>query len=312
MANPCPIRVIAGNMPAQGVTQYNREPVRDFQMEVVGTPERILDSVLPHEVSHTVLASYFGRPLPRWADEGICTTVEHASERQKHEDMLRDYLRNRRGIAMNRLFLMTEYPDDILPMYAQGYSVCQFLIAQKGPQQFVQFLGDYMQRPSWTDNIRKHYGYESLAELQEFWLSWVAGGNGPVDRFAKNSSVTGSPIALASSTGPTKNAAPQLNAGPTQLADATGSAGWYERRKPEEFAGNAAPENVSVNGMATQNLGRPNDPPSVYSAAQPRPEQGAVPTRRFYVEQPTSAGQVPTELRGDFPQNPIHNGSLLR
>ncbi len=64
---PCPIRVIAGNMPAQGVTQYNREPVRDFQMEVVGTPERILDSVLPHEVSHTVLATYFGRPLPRWA-----------------------------------------------------------------------------------------------------------------------------------------------------------------------------------------------------------------------------------------------------
>ncbi len=33
-------------------------------MEVIGTPERILDSVLPHEVTHTILATYFGRPLP--------------------------------------------------------------------------------------------------------------------------------------------------------------------------------------------------------------------------------------------------------
>ena len=49
-------------------------------MRVIGTPERILDSVLPHEVTHTVMATHFGQPLPRWADVGICTTVEHAAE----------------------------------------------------------------------------------------------------------------------------------------------------------------------------------------------------------------------------------------
>ncbi len=213
---------------------------------------------------------------------------------------------------MNRLFLMTEYPDDILPMYAQGYSVCQFLIAQKGPQQFVQFLGDYMQRPSWTDNIRKHYGYESLAELQEFWLSWVAGGNGPVDRFAKNSSTTDNAIALASGATPAMANVQQPNAGAMRLADATGGTGWYERRKPEELAGNAGPATAGVPGTSAKNQARPTDPPSIYSAAQPRPEQGAVPTRRFYVEQPATATQTPAQLRGDFPQNPIHNGSLLR
>jgi hypothetical protein len=188
---PCPIRVIAGpNLAAQGVTTYNPRPVRDFQMEVVGTPERILDSVLPHEVTHTILATYFGRPLPRWADEGICTTVEHVSERSKHEAKLREFLRNRRGIAMNQLFLLTEYPSDVLPMYAQGYSVCNFLIAQKDARTFVQFLGDYMKRPSWTANIKKHYGYDSLAELQEYWLAWVESGSGPVGRFAKVDTTT--------------------------------------------------------------------------------------------------------------------------
>ncbi len=183
---PCPVRVVAGdNLAAQGVTTYNPAPVRDFQMEVIGTPERILDSVLPHEVTHTVLATYFGRPLPRWADEGICTTVEHASERVKHEAKLREFLASRRGIAMNRLFLLTEYPQDVLPMYAQGYSVCRFLIEQQGPQTFIGFLEDYMQRPSWTANIQKHYGYESLAELQEYWLAWVEAGSGSVEKFVK-------------------------------------------------------------------------------------------------------------------------------
>ncbi len=183
---PCPVRVVAGaNLAAQGVTTYNPAPVRDFQMEVIGTPERILDSVLPHEVTHTVLATYFGRPLPRWADEGICTTVEHASERAKHETKLREFLASRRGIAMNRLFLLTEYPQDVLPMYAQGYSVCRFLIEQQGPQTFIGFLQDYMQRPSWTANVQKHYGYESLAELQEYWLNWVEAGSGPVEKFVK-------------------------------------------------------------------------------------------------------------------------------
>ena len=184
---PCPIRVVAGpRLAAQGVTTYNPAPVRDFQMEVIGTPERILDSVLPHEITHTVLATYFGRPLPRWADEGICTTVEHAAERRKHEAKLQEFLRSHRGIAMNQLFLLTEYPRDVLPMYAQGYSVCRFLISQQGPRTFISFLEDYIRHPSWTDNIKKHYGYNSLAELQQYWLAWVSNGSGSVEKFVRS------------------------------------------------------------------------------------------------------------------------------
>ena len=187
---PCPIRVVSGpRLAAQGVTTYNPAPVRDFQMEVIGTPQRILDSVLPHEITHTILATYFGRPLPRWADEGICTTVEHAAERKKHDAKLQEFLRSRRGIAMNQLFLLKEYPNDVLPMYAQGYSVCRFLINQQGPRTFINFLEDYMRHPSWTDNIRRHYGYTSLAELQQYWLAWVSEGCGEVTKYAKTRSL---------------------------------------------------------------------------------------------------------------------------
>jgi hypothetical protein len=311
--NPCPVRVIAGqNLAAQGVTTYNRAPVRDFQMEVVGSPQRILDSVLPHEVTHTILATYFGRPLPRWADEGICTTVEHESERQKHEAKLREFLQSRRGIAMNKLFLLTEYPSDVLPMYAQGYSVCQFLIAQNGPRSFVTFLGDYMQNPSWTHNVRRHYGYESLAELQQSWLAWVSQGSGPVDAFVKNPPQSGVvPASLAMAT-PFADPASVAGAQSVQPAQASrenllarGSAssgtesGWYSRLRQDALAGKPSTEaNQVAPGTSTvgpaaapwpRSLGpqpvgqpiRPQQQPgqrSTHSVAQPQPEQGMVPS----------------------------------
>ncbi len=301
---PCPVRVIAGpTLAAQGVTTYNPAPVRDFQMEVVGTPERILDSVLPHEVTHTVLATHFGRPLPRWADEGICTTVEHDSERNKHEAKLREFLHSRRGIPMNQLFLLTEYPNDVLPMYAQGYSVCQFLIAQKGPQEFIQFLHDYIQHPSWTANVKRHYDYDSLAELQKYWVDWVSAGSGPVARFAKvqpNSDASDvaalGTIAQASATAPIKSlpaeVIPASTPAPDRLAAAPTGAGktltlaaaqvpqdqhpqdqgWYQRQRTKTQSDSAI---GSIAGAAI----RPIVPPSIrqsglYRSAQPQQEQG--------------------------------------
>ncbi|MEM9828017.1 MAG: hypothetical protein AAF958_15605 [Planctomycetota bacterium] len=292
---PCPIRVIAGpTLAAQGVTQYNQNPVRDFQMEVVGTPQRILDSVLPHEVTHTILATHFGRPLPRWADEGICTTVEHPSERAKHEAKLREFLASRRGIAMNKLFQMKEYPSDILPMYAQGHSVCQFLILQKGPQTFIRFLTDFMQRPSWTHNIRKHYGYESLTQLQQRWVAWVAAGSGPVERFAANPPVAPevvastatprTPVSLASLEVPPRrqnlgiaNAVAWDPDKPRPLisgsADPWQGDSWYARNRSTVNAQESAA--ISIASMAPPSVRRTKDyPASGYQTASPQAEGG--------------------------------------
>ncbi|QDV61709.1 hypothetical protein [Crateriforma conspicua] len=256
--SPCPINVVAGNYPAQGVTTYNPQPVRDFRMEVVGTPQRILDSVLPHEITHTVLATHFGRPLPRWADEGICTTVEHPDEKRKHEIKLREFLHTRRGIKMNELFLMKEYPSDILPMYAQGYSVCRFLIAQKDARTFIRFLDDYMKQPSWTQNVRKHYGYESLRELQENWLAWVADGSGDVDAYVKSDAAT-SPVTLAAATNTTRrNDPPSVRlAGATEPAPSgdggTAGRGWYLRNRDNPAAtASASSASASANPASPQ------------------------------------------------------------
>ncbi|MCA9047774.1 MAG: hypothetical protein KDA89_03550, partial [Planctomycetaceae bacterium] len=74
-SKPCRINVRPGALGAGGQTtfQFVGGEVLNWNMYVQGTVERILDSVLPHEVNHTIFACHFRRPLPRWADEGAAT-----------------------------------------------------------------------------------------------------------------------------------------------------------------------------------------------------------------------------------------------
>lgn len=180
--DPCPISVEVGpRMGASGQTSFvftsdGGQP-RGWTMAVRGTLERVLDSVLPHEVTHTVFATHFGRKLPRWADEGACTTVEHGSERHKQEQLLLQFLTTNRGIAFNEMFRMTEYPPDMLPLYAQGYSLARFLIAMEGKRKFIEYVGDGLRTNNWTASTREHYGIHSLSELQLTWVEWVRAGS---------------------------------------------------------------------------------------------------------------------------------------
>jgi hypothetical protein len=188
----CPIKVQV-EMHAGGETSFAFVPAGagkgkpiDWQMKIFGPPDRILDAVLPHEITHTIFATHFGRPLPRWADEGACTTVEHVSERRKNHKMLMEFLTSQpsRGIPFNKMFTMRNYPHDILPLYAQGYSLAKFLIAQKGHRHFLNFVGKGLQNESrfpelqaWDKATSEFYSYRDLSDLQVSWLGWVRDGS---------------------------------------------------------------------------------------------------------------------------------------
>ncbi len=177
---PCPITVRVGaNLGAGGATQFVflRGEAFDWRMTIQGSYERVLDSVLPHEITHMIFATHFGQPLPRWADEGGATSVEHESEKAKHRRMLVQFLRTNRGIAFNRMFAMKEYPRDMMPLYAQGYSLAEFLLQQGGRRKYVAFVGDGLKTSNWPAAIKKHYGIDSLGALQNTWLAWVRQGS---------------------------------------------------------------------------------------------------------------------------------------
>jgi hypothetical protein len=178
-SQPCPINArVQPNLGAGGATSFifDRGQVFDWKMNIQGSRERVLDSVLPHEITHTIFATHFRRPLPRWADEGACTTVEHRSEIAKQERMLIDFLKTGRGIPFSQMFAMKEYPRDVMPLYSQGHSLSQWLIESRGRKAFLDFLADGMGDENWPRAVERHYGFTNLAAMQDAWLDWVKAG----------------------------------------------------------------------------------------------------------------------------------------
>ena len=178
-SQPCLMTVRVGpHLGAGGATTFifDRGEVFGWRMTIQGSQERLLDSVLPHEITHTIYASHFRRPLPRWADEGGATSVEHFSEKQKHRAMLVEFLHTGRGIAFNQMFAMTEYPADMMPLYAQAYALSEYLIQHGGRRKYVEFLAEGLREGQWAAALAHHYGIADLATLQNTWLNWVAQG----------------------------------------------------------------------------------------------------------------------------------------
>lgn len=179
---PCPIRCKVGQIGAGGATTFNFQngEVLGWRMNIQGTEERILDSVLPHEITHTILACIFRRPLPRWADEGMSTLIEHESERRRQTRLLDDVMRGGKKIPLQSLLGMTEYPSDmrdVMKLYAQGYSLTDYLVQQGGRRTFLAFLQDAHRKGNWDHALSAHYGVNSVGQLEQKWDSWVIAGS---------------------------------------------------------------------------------------------------------------------------------------
>ena len=180
-SKPCRVSVNVGSIGAGGQTtfQFVNGEVINWRMSVQGSLERILDSVLPHEVNHTIFASYFRRPLPRWADEGAATLFEHDSEQRKQLHLLHQVIHRRENyFALQELLSMKEYPQDpnrMLTLYAQGFTLVDFLVQQKGEATYLQFLADG-EELDWEEAIRKHYDHEGVQTLERNWRGWVLAG----------------------------------------------------------------------------------------------------------------------------------------
>lgn len=169
---PCPIQVKVTQGEPGGVTSFAfKKGSSNPEMSVEGRLERILACSIPHEVTHTVFADALGGPMPRWADEGACLLAEDARERARHDRIIADVLAQKRDYPLSRLFVIDEYPRDIMGFYGQGYSVSRFLIETGGKPRFLRFVREGMQR-GWDEAARSHYGIAGTRELDRAWRAW--------------------------------------------------------------------------------------------------------------------------------------------
>ncbi len=234
--NRCPLRVRIELGSAGGATTFSFHPrggVVSQQMEIRGEVRQLLHSVLPHEITHTVFAHYFGRPVPRWADEGGSVLSENEEERFQHDIRCREILNAGRAYVLRTLFRMTEYPRDMIVVYAQGYSVTAFLVergggGQIGRAKFLQFLSIGMQGndpryhgtlESWNEACRRIYGFESVDALEKAWLDSLRTPPSRVAARELGNVLNRGPAAIPVAA---TNATAGLTSAPTTMATAAG------------------------------------------------------------------------------------------
>lgn len=266
---PCQLTVKVGQMGSGGATTFafDRGEVFGWRMEIQGSEERILDSVLPHEVSHTIFACHFRRPLPRWADEGAATLVEHESEKRRQQLLCRQVLGTGRRIPLRKLLSIREYPrdmQDVLTLYAEGYSLADFLVQGGGKTRYLRFLEDAHQH-GWDKAVETHYGFEKVEALEQKWNNWIIAGSPPLNI------PEGSQIASASMSGDEQPASqPAGNRSPDRVVR-----GQSPRRSSTAEAGRAASRAPAGRAAASRGAGRSGRSGNQFVAPNPRGSDAA-------------------------------------
>ena len=131
---------------------------------------QLLAAILPHEVTHVVLADLFTQQqIPRWADEGMAVLAEPLAEQVNRASELTEPLREGRVFKLSELMAI-DYPsaDAWNLYYAQSVSLTQFLVQQGSPEQFVGFVRS-AQRKGVEIALRESYHIEGFAELENRW-----------------------------------------------------------------------------------------------------------------------------------------------
>jgi len=170
---PCPIRVTITMNNSAGATSFafDNGLILSMDMHIEGTLDRLLASVLPHEVTHTVFAHYFRCPVPRWADEGGAVMSEDEEEQQRHQELAQQILATPgRAIPLKRLLALKNFPSDVMVLFAEGYAVTRFLVERRDHQTLLRFVKD-AEREGWDKAVKEHYGLDSVEELEAVWLT---------------------------------------------------------------------------------------------------------------------------------------------
>ncbi|MCE9531797.1 MAG: hypothetical protein K8T89_11840 [Planctomycetes bacterium] len=267
-ATPCPLRVSVTMSGAKGATSFIFPEGQVSQtMFIEGPLDRLRNSVLPHEITHTVLAHHFRRPVPRWADEGGSVYSEDELERTRHDRMCRDILNAGRGMPLRRLFNLKDYPSDVMVLYAEGYSVSKYLIEMSDRQTFLNFVGHGMQW-GWDDAAKTHYQFKTIDEMEQAWLDHLRKNKGSA--IAKNTVPNpDTKLVVRQSLPPVQpllDPSPLSRGNNTSFGKETVSFGDQGKQQPAARLGDPMPMTPIVQGptQASLSMNRPrNSPPPV-------------------------------------------------
>jgi len=165
--------------PGHATIQWRGNAVVKRQLDLRADDLNLLSCTVPHETTHLVLADLFGEnALPRWADEGMAILAEPKAQVARYTRKLQACRQTGELFNVAQLMQLQGWPDHarITPFFAQSVSLVEYLIALKGPREFVAYL-NYAGRYGYEEALRRIYQIPSLAELQRRWERHAFGEN---------------------------------------------------------------------------------------------------------------------------------------
>lgn len=133
-------------------------------------------AVLPHEVTHVVLAGRFGtHSLPRWADEGMAVLTEPVDKQDAHLANLARTHAMGRAYTCGQVMTMAQYPagDRMRDFYAHSVGICRCLVERHGHEKLVQFLRLSLDTGNYEQALNQIYGMNSFTELEREFRGFV-------------------------------------------------------------------------------------------------------------------------------------------
>ena len=143
-----------------------------------GVPN-FFEDLMPHELTHAVMAVRLKGRTPRWANEGMAMMSETEESQERMLSRLDEYRKNDDLFALSVL-MSTEEPEqtNTLEYYSQSLSLVRFLVAQRDKKTFTSFIRDSLVI-GYERALRAHYGIQNYADLDRRWREYAFGA-GPL------------------------------------------------------------------------------------------------------------------------------------
>ena len=139
----------------------------DRRINIHADNARLLTAVLPHEVTHIVIADVFpDRPIPLWADEGIALLSEPDAEQRLRSATPEAELKRGRLFRLHDLMTMDYPAGEHWDLYfAQSTTLTRYLVEKTSPREFVQYL-KISSVSGYEKPLKSTFGIADFAELE--------------------------------------------------------------------------------------------------------------------------------------------------
>jgi len=130
-------------------------------------------AVVPHEVTHAVMADKLGDKPPLWASEAMAILAEPRGVIDAHLRNLPGFRDEGRLFPVAQLVRMKAYPEPryVRAYYAQSLSLVELLVEEKGPEVLIAWLRDGA-KDGPEKALQQHYGC-SMDEMDKRWRGYA-------------------------------------------------------------------------------------------------------------------------------------------